>query len=203
MTGRIVVAMSLLFVMNLIMACFTLDCPGASNYYLKDISTQPIDVKLNASQNDSYWETMTTDTLRNQLAFQTSSHVEFAALQQPNHQFHGFMNVAYGCIENILLNPIDMNKSSFSTNRPIYIRDDRGVTGLADSIAAHSNLLENEKIKSQVSFPSSLTLEEDAVTQIDINDNLVFIHGDYEFYFKWETTDGTELTDTVQVYLMF
>jgi hypothetical protein len=203
MTGRIVVALSLLFVMNLIMACFALDCPEASHYYLKDITTQPIDVKVNANQNDSYLETITTDTLRNQLAFQTSSHVEFAALEKSNSQFHGFMNVAYGCIENVLLNPIDISKSSFSTNRPIYIRDERGIAGLADSITAHSNLLDHPKIQAQVDFPTDLSLEEDAVTQIQINENLVFPQGDYEFYFKWETSDGIELSDTVQVYLMF
>ncbi len=200
MTGRIVVAVSLLFVMNLMMACFALDCPSPSSYYLKDISTQAIDLNINTTQGNNYLETVHTDTLRNQLAFETNSHIEFAALEKP--AFEGFMNVAYGCIENILLNPVILNESSFSTNRPIYTRDEHGMV-MTEYIPAFTNLLADARAKDKIEFPASLALENEAVTRVDINNNLVFEQGDYEFYFKWQTSDGIELSDTVRVYLAF
>jgi len=201
MTGRIVVALSLLFVMNLMMACFSFDCPPASSYYLTGIYSYPIDVNINTSQNDTYTETIRTDTLRNQLAFETNTHVEFAALKRRN-DFNGFINTAYGCIDNVLLNPIDISVSSFSTNKAISIRDARGISGSLDDISPYTNLLQEELIKSQIDFPTALTLEE-SITRININDNILFPEGDYEFYFKWQTSNGIQLMDTVQVYLDF
>lgn len=190
--------MSLLFAMNLITACYALDCGDMATYYLKDVKTYAIDAEYNSVNQQT--ERNIVDTLRHQLTFETNTYVEFVS-NLPQKPSFGGMNVAYGC-QNVLLNPITTTKSSFSVNKNIYITDISQPGLCVDSIPAFTNLLENERIKAAITFPEQLVLERSGTTNIDYkNHQLMFLEDDYEFYFKWETSDGIELEDIVKVYL--
>lgn len=189
------VLMMILLSMNFIISCFISDCPEPSQYYLIDVNSKAFD----GSIINTYTERHYVDTLKNQLAFESTLYIEFAnALQKSNHS--DWLNVAYGCVNSEILNPIDTTKSSFSTNRTIGFE----TTSLAvASIEAQTNLLQDERIKDWIVFPNNLNIEQDAITVVDLDSELLFENGLYEFYFKWETFNGDVIRDTVNIVLEF
>ena len=84
MITRIIIAMSLLFAMNFMVACYALDCGDMATYYLKDVKTYAVDAEYNSINQQT--EKTIADTLRHQLGFETNTYVEFVANQPKNHR---------------------------------------------------------------------------------------------------------------------
>ena len=197
MALRVIVIMMTIFAISFISACTDSACPAPAQYFLKDIDTHAFDVNYLSLDQE---ERIVTDTLINQLAFETVAQIEFA-LNENNTNSFSLMNTAYGCVDNELLNPIQTEWSSLSCNKEIVVRD-AALAPPNNCVNPHTNLLEDERVMDLIDFPTNLSLEEAAITRID-NAKLNLIEGDYIFYFKWVTSDGVELTDSIQVYLNF
>ena len=191
--------MTILLSMNFIISCFIADCPEPSRYYLINIESKAFDGTGTSSSNYELINRHYVDTLKNQLTFESTLYVEFANfLKKSNHS--DWLNVAYGCVDSEILNPIDPTKSSFSTNRTISFSD---VTATNNDVLPHTNLLIDERTKDLIVFPNSLNIEQDAITIIDLESDLLFTNDLHEFYFKWETYNGEIMRDTVSVVLEF
>lgn len=194
------ILMSILLSMNFIVSCFIADCPDPSRYYLIDIHSKAFDGdKVTNNPDYNLAERYYVDTLRNQLTFESTLYVEFANAQRKSDH-SDWLNVAYGCVDSEILNPIDPTKSSFSTNQ--IIRFGYGLN-VSEEISPQTNLLVDERIKDLITFPNNLNIEEDAITIVDLNSDLVFDSDLYQFYFKWETYNGDVMRDTVSVVLDF
>lgn len=184
-----------LFVLSFATACLEMvDCPDPTAYYLSEVDTEAV-------QSDSFNGHTTyhrIDTAWRTLTFKTLIHIEFAQARLPLPQF-STMNVAYGCFDHILLNPIVSSTTSLSTNHTLSYGDD--TLGLYDTIPPYSNLLSDPRCTPYIDFPASLTLEKDATTTIQLDSDMHFPTGDYEFYFEWRTTDNRLLRDTVAVHI--
>lgn len=191
--------LTILLSMNFIISCFIADCPEPSQYYLIDIASKAFDGTDTTASSYELADRNYTDTLKHQLTFESTLYVEFANfLKKSNNS--DWLNVAYGCVDSEILNPIDPTRSSFSTNQPISFSN---ATTTYEEITPLTNLLTDERIKNWIVFPNDLNIEQDAITIIDLNNELLFANDLHEFYFKWETYNGEVMRDTVSVFLKF
>lgn len=184
-----------LFVLSFATACLEMvDCPDPTAYYLSEVETEA--VHMDSFNGNTIYQRI--DTAWNVLLFKTVVHIEFAQAKLPLPSL-STMNVAYGCFDHILLNPVTQGSVSLSTNHPISYGTD--TAGFYDSIPAYTNLLTDARCLPFIDFPATLTLEKDATTTIQLDKDMHFSTGDHEFYFEWRTTDNRILRDTVSVYL--
>lgn len=185
-----------LFILSFATACLEMvDCPDPTAYYLSEVETQAV-------HQDSFNGNMIyhrADTAWNTLMFKTIVHIEFAQAT-PLIPSLSTMNVAYGCYDHLLLNPISSSEVSLSTNHSITYGDSS--LGLYDSIPAYTNLLSDPRCKALIDFPRSLTIEKDATTTLPLDGDMRFETGDYDFYFEWRTSDNRVLRDTVSVFIV-
>lgn len=199
--NKAIVITILLLSFNGFVSCFIAECPEASMYYLKSIKTKAIDRQVASLGGDYLSERLYVDTLRNQLAFETQIFVEFAARQKSNTIYYGMMNVAYGCTDSEVINPIEPALSSFSTNREVFYDD--SIATSYGRVNPFTNLLTEPNCTAFISFPLGLNLEEEAITEVDLTGSIRFEKGQHEFYFQWTTISGEVMSDTVSVYLDF
>lgn len=180
------------FITSIITAC-DMECSDFLFYQIVDVTTVSMDIVNDADGTTAYVE---TDTISHQLAFKTHVYVEIGAAKPPRLHGLGLVNVAYGCGESELTDPIDAEASHLSTNRTLVC----STPSKTITIEANENLLDYDL--PEVNFPTHLNFEEDAITTIQTDGQLLFQkEEDYEFYFEWQTVGGTVLRDTVQVHM--
>jgi hypothetical protein len=184
---KIIAVSAVLFTLNFISSCISDICPPPVFFYLKSVNMQALD---RVEEGDGLYNSVYTDTIRHQIAFEVRSVVELA-LHRPERLNWGLMNMAYGkCGNAIALNPIVIEKSRMFADKPIYWS--------GGTIEANSNMLENEAFKEFIDFPQTLTYE--GFEEITIADIPLKFHKEpYIFTFEWETSDGIILSDEVEV----
>jgi hypothetical protein len=185
---KIIVVSAVLFTVNFISGCVSDRCPPPVLFYLKDVGVQALD---KVEEGTGFYNTVYTDTIRHQIAFEVRSVVEIASHQRKELNW-GLMNMAYGkcSYDDIALNPIVMEKSRMSANKPIYWR--------GGTIEANSNMLEHPEFKEFITFPEKLTyqgFETISIAPIPLK----FHQEPYIFTFEWETADGIILRDEVEI----
>ena len=185
---KIIAVSAVLFTLNFISSCISDICPPPVLFYLKDVGVQALD---KVEEGTGFYNTVYTDTIRHQVAFEVRSVVELAS-HHPSRLNWGLMNTAYGdCLDiGIALNPIVIEKSRMFVDKPIYWEG--GV------IEPNSNMLENLEFKAFIDFPETLTYEGFETISI-AKIPLKFHQEPYIFTFEWETSDGIVLSDEVEV----
>ncbi len=188
--------------MNGMVSCLFLEeCPAPSLYFLKDVKTTAFEIYTSTVNSDTVREKIFVDTFKHQLTFDVELFVEFAENISKRSWHYDFINMAYGCVDAELQNPIVPEKSSFSVNKPINLKMDNSATAIC--IEAETNLLTDERIAPFIQFPTILEIDQEMVIELELQPEFIFEKGMYDFSFRWETSDGTVLEDTISVVLDF